>query len=104
MVPSRLRRELGLTVCSDPGPKGILLPHKVPRFGLLVGKLSFWNSIHESNISARRQKCEPPLELDVGTAGRRTMATPRTDLDRAGFEREFYRSLFMFDHSVTIPP
>jgi hypothetical protein len=35
-----------------------LLPHKVPRFGLLIGELSFWDSVHESDISARCQKCE----------------------------------------------
>ncbi len=58
MIPSRLCRVLGLTVCSDPGPEGVLLPHKVPRFGLLIGELSFWNSVHESDISARFQKCE----------------------------------------------
>jgi hypothetical protein len=97
MVPSRFRRELRLTVRSDPCPKGVLLPHKVPRFGLLVGELSFRNSFHESDISARRQKCEYLLGLVHGLIGSWHMAAGQLTVFQD-------RSLFMFDHGVTIPP
>ncbi len=76
MVPSGLSRELGLTVRSDPRPKCVFLPHKVPRVGLLIGELSFWNSVHESDISARRQKCETSV-------GSRKGADPENDRDPA---------------------
>ena len=94
MIPSRLRRELGLTVRPDPRPKCVLLPHKVPRLGLLVGELSFWNSVHESDISATCQKCE--ISVGSGKAaglGERRRPSKRPQIV-AGIAKESFIEVF----------